>query len=107
MLTILVQARCEFGRDSLFETLTKLNSILQKGQQNPIVIMYIMETLFTFMLRKTKHPLSLAELQDKGGTVGILLWQRRYLAHLLQDYAGMLKVAGSAAKPPRHSGRLS
>ena len=100
VLTILDRARCEFGRDSLFESVTKLNCILMKGQQNPALITYIMEAVYTVMLRKkAKNPFSLLELQDKGGTVDILLWQRRYLAHLLQDYSGMFTVAESVAKP--------
>ena len=98
-LTILDQARCEFGRDSLFETATKLDRILQKGQQNRILIIYIMEALFTYMLRKnSKNPFSVAELQEKGGRIDILLWQRRYLVHLQQEYSGMFKVAESAAE---------
>ena len=49
--------------------------------------------------RKAKNPFSAADLKEKGGTVDILLWQRRYLAHLLQEYSGMFdKVADSAAK---------
>lgn len=99
-LTILDQARCEFGRDSLFEWPTKLNNILEKAQQNPTLTIYIMETLLTMMLRKkSKNPCSAADIKEKGGTVDILLWQRRYLAHLLQEYSGMfIKVADSAAK---------
>ena len=99
-LTILDQARCEFGRDSLFEWPTKLNTILEKSQQNPALLVYIMESLFSIMLRKNaKNPLSALELKEKGGTIDILLWQRRYLAHLLQEYSGMFdKVADSAAK---------
>ena len=52
------------------------------------------------MLRKNaKNPLSALELKEKGGTIDILLWQHRYLAHLLQEYSGMFdKVADSAAK---------
>lgn len=100
-LTILDRARCEFGRDSLFEWPTKLNTILEKAQQNPALTIYIMETLLTIMLRKkAKNPFSAADLKEKGGVVDILLWQRRYLAHLLQEYSGMFnnKVAESAAK---------
>ena len=56
-LTILDRAKCEFGRDSLFEWPTKLNNILEKAQQNPALIIYIMETLFTIMLRKKPKPI--------------------------------------------------
>ena len=76
-LTILDRVRCEVGHDSLFETRTKLDRILQKGQQNPILIIYIMEALFTCMLgTNSKNPFSVADLQDRGGMVDILLWQR-------------------------------
>ena len=51
-LTIMDRAKCEFGRDSLFEWPTNLNTILQKAGQNAILTVYIMETLFTVMLRK-------------------------------------------------------
>ena len=99
-LTILDHARCEFGRDSLFELPTKLNTILEKSQQNPALLIYIMESLFSIMLRRNaKNPISASDLKEKGGTIDILLWQRRYLAHLLQEYSGMFdKVADSAAK---------
>ena len=79
VLTILDQAMCEFGCDSLFEW---LNSILQKGQQNVALIIHIMETLITFMLRrKAENRFSLADLQVKGGIVDFLLWQHHYLAY--------------------------
>ena len=53
-LTILDRARCEFGRDGLFDWPTKLNTILEKGQQNAALIVYLMESLLTVMLRKKK-----------------------------------------------------
>ena len=98
-LTILDQAKCEFGRDSLFESPTKVQICLEKGAHNPVLIVYIMEMLFTYMLRKrAKNPFSTAELKEKGGTVDVLLWQRRYVSHLQKEYPDMFKVAESAAK---------
>ena len=98
-LTILDRAKCEFGRESLFEWPTKLNNILEKAQQNPALIIYIMESLLTFMLRKkAQNPFSAGDLKDKGGAIDMLLWQRRYLVHLHQEYSKMFEVADTAAK---------
>ena len=89
-LTIIDQSKCEFGRDSLFEWPTKLTNILEKGQQNPILVVYIMESLLTVMWRnKVKNPFSAADLKEKGGAIDILLRQRRYLGHLHQEYSKM------------------
>ena len=89
-LTILDRAKCEFGRESLFESPTKLNNILEKAQQNPALIIYIMESLLTFMLRKqAKNPFTAGDLKEKGGAIDMLLWQRRYLVHMHQEYSKM------------------
>ena len=67
-LTLLDRAKCHFGRDSLFESPTKLKNILDKSQQSPVLILYIMETLLTTMMRKkAKNPFSAAGLKEKGG----------------------------------------
>ena len=98
-LTILGRAKREFGRDNLFEWPTKLNNILEKGQQNPALIIYIMETLLTVMWRtEAKNPFSAADLKEKGGVIDVILWQRRYLANMLQEYSKMCEVAETAAK---------
>ena len=58
-----------------------------------------MESLLTFMWRnKVKNPFSAADLKEKGGVIDVILWQRRYLAHLLQEYSKMCEVAETAAK---------
>ena len=57
-LAIIDRAKCEFGRDNLFECPTKLANILEKAQQNPFLVIYIMESLLAFMLRnKKKQPI--------------------------------------------------
>ena len=89
----------QIGRDSLFEWPTKLSNILEKGQQNPTLVVYIMESLLTFMWRnKVKNPFSAADLKEKGGVIDVILWQRRYLAHLYTEYSKMFQVAETAAK---------
>ena len=51
------------------------------------------------MRSKAKNPVSAQELKEKGGAIDILLWQRRYLAHLYTEYSKMFQVAETAAKP--------
>ena len=98
-LTILDRAKCQFGRDSLFEFPSKLSAILEKSLQNAGLTIYTMEALLALMLRnKAKNPVSAQELKEKGGAIDILLWQRRYLAHLPQEYSKMFQVAETAAK---------
>ena len=68
VLAIIDQAKCHFGRESLFDFPTKLNNILEKSGQTASVVVYVMGTLYTFMLRKkAKHPFSAADLKEKGG----------------------------------------
>ena len=91
-LALIDRAKCEFGRDNLFEWPTKLANILEKAPQQ--LVTYIMESLLAFMLRnKTSDPFSAMELKkEKGGVIEILLWQRRYLWQLHQEYSEMFEV---------------
>ena len=55
---------------SLFEWPTKLNIILESAQQNPfLVVMYIMESLLAFMLRKKPKTHFAGDLTEKGGDI--------------------------------------
>ena len=79
-LTILDRAKCEFGRESLFEVPTNLNTILQKAGQTATLIVYIMESLLATMLRRNaKIPFTTGDLKDKGATIDGLLGTRKQI----------------------------
>ena len=108
-LTILDRARCEFGRECLFEWPTKLNTILEKGQQNPALIIYIMESLLTIMLRKKAKNHSLQQTSRRkvgrstfscGNAATLLTCCRSIRACSTRWLTQLLSWS-------RHSGRLS
>ena len=56
-----VGAKCEWP--------TKLNIILESAQQNPFLVIYIMESLLAFMLRKKPKTHFAGDLTEKGGDI--------------------------------------
>ena len=67
VLALIDQAKCNFGRDSLFDFPTKLNNILEKSGQAASVVVYVMGTLFTFMLRNKAKTILCSRPQGEGG----------------------------------------
>ena len=71
---------------------------MDKTQQDPQLTRYVFESLFALMLRKRiKDPLGMAEIKGKAGEIDSILWQRRYIIQLTEDYPRMFEVAESVA----------
>ena len=90
-MVIMDKAKQRFGRDNLFDWPTKISIIISKTDQETLG--FVCESLYLHMLRKNAaDPLSTQELSAKGGAIQGLLWQRRYVLKMLEEFPEMLRT---------------
>ena len=90
-LMICDKAHNRFGRGNLFDWPSKL-SLLVKRTSDQGSLSYLLASLYATMLRKNEaDPFSAAELGARGGVISQVLWHKKYVLSMTQEFPLMFQ----------------